>query len=122
MTCTGVRRLLLAARRRLRRMLDVRFLGTPTAHLFMETASVQLDGLEHGQPGVHDLALAAALRLVEVLSTLRAEPLALVLADHRDGERQQYLFLEDGVQIDRAAVEVFAVRVPEREGPRAVPV
>src|SRR5438045_1172701 len=104
MTCTGDRRLLLAARRRLRRMLDVRFLGTPTAHLPPE--SVQLDRLEHGQPGVHDLALAAALRLVEVLTALRAEPLTVVLADHRGGERQQYLFPDDRVQINGVPVEV----------------
>src|SRR5262245_19922956 len=120
MTCTALRTLLLAARRRLRRIFEVRFLGTPMTlpSLPFFGSSVQLDVFQLREPYVHHFALAATLALVEVLPTYRAQALTVFFAHHRHRQRQQYLLSHDRVQIDRLAVERFGVDLFELKAAR----
>src|SRR5919198_5471856 len=107
MTWTGDLRLLFAARRRSRRILDVRFLGTPTfgphfqrrrplpQNAVRAPPLVQLDLLEHREPGIQRLAVASAGPLVQGLAAAPAQALALLAAQGIHRQSQQQLLAED---------------------------
>src|SRR5215472_5573552 len=105
MTCTAVRRLLLAARRRSRRILDVLFLGTPTALSLL----VQLEVLQLGEAGIYPVGGAPALPFVQVLAAGPAEALAVLAADRVHRQCKEHLLTHQRVEVDGLSVEELLV-------------
>src|SRR6266702_5358745 len=111
-----------AARRRSRRMLDVRFLGTPTASL---PSGLLLELLEPRPPRVRHVAIASAIALVQVRSAHGPESLAALLAHRIAGERQQKLLPHHRIEVDDLAgvsffVHVLGVEATRLARPRAI--